>query len=130
MVVYNLHLISIILFCHRNVGMDRGLMFCDAVLTSNFRIGPFVHEVNDSSICLRICSVDAVVQGKRQSFIRATGPALGGLARPPSWGGRSFSGTRQCLRSKKKPGLLGIRIMCPIVSTCLPADCCFSELVL
>ena len=27
-----------------------------------------------------------------------------------------------------KAGWLGIRIMCPSGATCLPADCCFSEL--
>ena len=27
-------------------------------------------------------------------------------------------------------GWLGIRIMCPSGATCLPADCCFSELAL
>jgi hypothetical protein len=36
LVVYNLHLITMILFYHRNVGMGRQLMFYDAVLTSIF----------------------------------------------------------------------------------------------
>jgi hypothetical protein len=36
LVVYNLHLITMILFYHRNVRMDRKLMFYDAVLTSIF----------------------------------------------------------------------------------------------
>jgi hypothetical protein len=29
-----------------------------------------------------------------------------------------------------KAGWLGIKIMCPSGATCLPADCCFSELAL
>ena len=29
----------------------------------------------------------------------------------------------------RRTGWLGIRIMCPNGTTCLPADCCFSELV-
>ena len=36
LVVYNLHLITMILCYHRNVRMDRKLMFYDAVLTSIF----------------------------------------------------------------------------------------------
>jgi hypothetical protein len=64
--------------------MDRKLMFYDAVLTSNFRINPFMHEVNDSSICLRIYSIDAIMQSKRQNFIQTTRPTLNKLARPPS----------------------------------------------
>ena len=31
---------------------------------------------------------------------------------------------------RAKTGCLGIRIMCPSGVTCLPADCCFSELAL
>ena len=31
---------------------------------------------------------------------------------------------------KAKAGWLGIRIMCPTGVTCLPADCCFSEIAL
>jgi hypothetical protein len=31
---------------------------------------------------------------------------------------------------RAKTGWLGIRIMCPSETTCLPADCCFSELAL
>ena len=31
---------------------------------------------------------------------------------------------------RTKTGWLGIRIMCPCEATCLPADCCFSELAL
>jgi hypothetical protein len=34
------------------------------------------------------------------------------------------------LRRKSNAGWLGIRIMCPSGATCLPADCCFSELAL
>jgi hypothetical protein len=33
------------------------------------------------------------------------------------------------LRRRAKTGWLGIRIKCPSRATCLPADCCFSELV-
>ena len=36
LVVYNLHLFNMILYYHRNVRMDRKLMFYDAVLTSIF----------------------------------------------------------------------------------------------
>jgi hypothetical protein len=35
-----------------------------------------------------------------------------------------------CCFSVKYAGWLGIRIMCPSGETCLPADCCFSDLVL
>jgi hypothetical protein len=31
---------------------------------------------------------------------------------------------------RRKAGWLGIRIMCPSGATCLPVDCCFSELTL
>ena len=31
---------------------------------------------------------------------------------------------------RAKPGWLGVRIMCPIGSTCLPVEGCFSELAL
>ena len=31
---------------------------------------------------------------------------------------------------RAKTGWLGIRIVCPSGMTCLPADCCFSELAL
>jgi hypothetical protein len=31
---------------------------------------------------------------------------------------------------RAKTGRLGIRIMCPSGATCLPAECCFSELAL
>ena len=31
---------------------------------------------------------------------------------------------------KDQTGWIGIRIMCPSGATCLPADCCFSELAL
>ena len=31
---------------------------------------------------------------------------------------------------RAKTGWLGIRIMCPSGTICLPADCCFSELTL
>ena len=31
---------------------------------------------------------------------------------------------------RAKTGWLAIRIMCPSGATCLPADCCFSELAL
>ena len=31
---------------------------------------------------------------------------------------------------RAKTGLLGIRIMCSSEATCLPVDCCFSELTL
>jgi hypothetical protein len=40
-----------------------------------------------------------------------------------------FSAKHAALRSKSKDWL-GIRIMCPSEATCLPADCCFSELAL
>jgi hypothetical protein len=36
----------------------------------------------------------------------------------------------QHLGERAKTGWLGIRIMCPSGATCLPADCCFSELAL
>ena len=39
-----------------------------------------------------------------------------------------FSAKHIALR--RKTSLLGIRIMCPSGATCLPADCCFSELAL
>lgn len=65
-------------------------------ISVNFRINPFMHEVNDSSICLRIYSIDAIMQSKRQNFIQTTRPTLNKLARPPSWNDHSFSGTRQC----------------------------------
>ena len=60
-----------------------------------FRINPFIHEVNDSSICLRIYSVVVIMQSKQQNFIQTTRPTLYKLARPPSWNDHSFSGTRQ-----------------------------------
>jgi hypothetical protein len=31
---------------------------------------------------------------------------------------------------EKEPRLVGIRLMCPSVATCLPANCCFGELAL
>jgi hypothetical protein len=34
------------------------------------------------------------------------------------------------LGERAKTGWLGIRIMCPSGATCLPKDCCFSELAL
>ena len=34
------------------------------------------------------------------------------------------------LGERAKNGWLGIKIMCPSGATCLPADCCFSELAL
>jgi len=34
------------------------------------------------------------------------------------------------LGKRAKTAWLGIRIMCPSGATCLPADCCFSELAL
>jgi len=34
------------------------------------------------------------------------------------------------LGERAKTGWLGIRIMCPSGATCLPADCCFSEIAL
>ena len=40
-----------------------------------------------------------------------------------------FSAKHAALR-KKKNGWLGIRIICPSGATCLPMDCCFSELPL
>ena len=39
-----------------------------------------------------------------------------------------FSATHVALR--RKTGWLRIKIMCPSGATCLPADCCFSELAL
>ena len=66
-------------------------------ISVNFRTNPFMHEVNDSSICLRIYSIDAIMQSKRQNFIQTTRPTLNKLARPPSWNDHSFSGTRQWL---------------------------------
>ena len=36
----------------------------------------------------------------------------------------------QHLGEREMTGWLGIRIMCPSGATCLPADCCFSELAL
>ena len=41
-----------------------------------------------------------------------------------------FSAKHTALRRKTKTGWLGIRIICLIGATCLPADCCFSELAL
>jgi hypothetical protein len=41
-----------------------------------------------------------------------------------------FSAKHAVLRRKAKSGWFGIRIMCPSGATCLPSDCCFSELVL
>ena len=41
-----------------------------------------------------------------------------------------FSAKRAALRVTAKIGWLGIRIMCPSGATCLPTDCCFSELSL
>ena len=41
-----------------------------------------------------------------------------------------FSAKHAALRKRSKTGCLGIRIMCPSGTTCLPADCCFSELAL
>ena len=41
-----------------------------------------------------------------------------------------FSATHAEFRSKPKDGSAGIRIMYPNEVTCLPADCCFSELAL
>jgi hypothetical protein len=49
-------------------------------ISVNFRINPFMHEVNDSSICLRIYSIDAIMQSKRQNFIQTTRPTLNKLA--------------------------------------------------
>jgi hypothetical protein len=34
------------------------------------------------------------------------------------------------LRRRAKTGWFGIRVMCPSGATCLPTDCCFSELAL
>ncbi len=39
-----------------------------------------------------------------------------------------FSAKHAALGERAKIGWLGIRIMCPSGSTCLSADCCFSEL--
>ena len=40
-----------------------------------------------------------------------------------------FTAKHTALRRKsKKTGWLGIRVMCPSGATCLPADCCFSEI--
>ena len=36
----------------------------------------------------------------------------------------------QHLGERAKTGWFGINIMCPSGATCLPADCCFSELAL
>jgi hypothetical protein len=41
-----------------------------------------------------------------------------------------FFAKHAALRRKSKDGLLGIRIMLQSWTTCLPADCCFSELAL
>ena len=41
-----------------------------------------------------------------------------------------FSAKHTALRERAKTGTLGIRIMCLSGATCLPADCCFSELAL
>ena len=41
-----------------------------------------------------------------------------------------FAAKHAALRRKSKTGRLGIRIMWPSGATCLPADCCFSELAL
>ena len=41
-----------------------------------------------------------------------------------------FSAKHALLRRREKTGWLGIRIMCQIGTTCLPADRCFSELAL
>jgi hypothetical protein len=60
-------------------------------ISVNFRINPFMHEVKDFSICLRIYSIDAIMQSKRQNFIQTTRPILNKLARPPSWNDHSFS---------------------------------------
>jgi hypothetical protein len=71
-------------------------------ISVNFWINPFMHEVNDSFICLRIYSIDAIMQSKRQNFIQTTRPTLSKLARPPSWNDHSFSGTRQWCLDKWK----------------------------
>ena len=39
-------------------------------ISVNFRINPFMNEVNDSSICLRIYSIDAIMQSKRQNSFK------------------------------------------------------------
>ena len=49
-------------------------------ISVNFRINPFMHEVNDSSICLRIYSIDAIMLSKWQNFIQTTRPTLNKLA--------------------------------------------------
>ena len=41
-----------------------------------------------------------------------------------------FSAKQAALRRKRKTGWLGIRIMGASGATCLPVDCCFSELAL
>ena len=41
-----------------------------------------------------------------------------------------FSAKHAALRRKNKTGWLGIRTICPSAATCLPADCCVSELTL
>ena len=41
-----------------------------------------------------------------------------------------FSAKHTAMMRKIKTGWLGIRIICPSESTCLPMDCCFSELAL
>ena len=41
-----------------------------------------------------------------------------------------FSAKYAALRRKAKTGWHGIRIMCQRGATCLPADCCFSELAI
>jgi len=41
-----------------------------------------------------------------------------------------FSAKHTAIKSKSKDWLAGNRIMCPSGMTCLPADCCFSELAL
>ena len=56
--------------------------------------------------------------------------SLSGQTKDHEFGMRCFSARHAASRKKKKTDWLGIGIMCPRWATCLPVDCCFSELAL
>jgi hypothetical protein len=96
---------------------------CDEIKTNHLII---FYAYYDYLICAFIASMNS---NRIEWVDRGFEPRLG-PTKDYAIGICCFSVKHVALRGKNKTGWVGIRIMCPSGATCLPADCCFSELAL
>jgi hypothetical protein len=80
---------------------------------------PITNRIGDVMVC--VIALSAVDRGFEPEWFKAMTIKMVCVASPLR---TQHEGVRV------KTGWLGIRTMCPSGATCLPADCCFSQLAL